>query len=83
MTFADIIDLWPSIEALADDIGAPYERVRAWRHRSSVRAVHFAAIAAAAEKRGLSQVTIGALVAAAAKSGSSPGASRFDHHVAA
>lgn len=35
-TFGDVIDLWPTAKDFADDIGAPYGSVRAWKSRGSI-----------------------------------------------
>lgn len=37
-TFRDIIELWPSPDALAGELGAKAETVRKWRQRESIPA---------------------------------------------
>lgn len=37
-TFRDIIDLWPSPDALAGEVGSKAETVRKWRQRDSIPA---------------------------------------------
>jgi hypothetical protein len=53
-SFSDLIDLWPSVEDFASDIGVPFHTARNWRARNSIPAYRWAAVVAAAKKRHLS-----------------------------
>lgn len=55
-SFADVVSLWPSIAAFADDVGASPDRARKWIARRSIPAEWFTSVMAAAHKRGLRQV---------------------------
>jgi hypothetical protein len=84
-TFRDIIDLWPTIAALADDLGLKYDRVAQWAKRDSIPGPFFADVARAAKGRDI-KVSVEDLVRAAALSqghghqghGVSPGNSHKD-----
>ena len=52
-SFRDVIDLWPSRLAFADDLGVAVDRVHKWAQIGGVRAEFFAAILDSAERRGL------------------------------
>ena len=69
MTFAAIIELWPTIAEFAVDVGVPYERAKMWRARNSIRAEHFEAIIKAAKARGFHGVTAETLTEAASAAG--------------
>jgi hypothetical protein len=60
-TFADVIDKFPSAEALATEIGEKGVTVRAWRQRKSVPPRYWSAIANAAQRNGIEGVTVEAL----------------------
>jgi len=84
-TFRDIIDLWPTIAALADDLGLKYDRVAQWAKRDSIPGPFFADVARAAKGRDI-KVSVEDLVRAAALSqghshqghGVSPGGAHKD-----
>jgi hypothetical protein len=65
-TYADIIGLWPSAEALGDDIGESGVTVRAWRNRNSIPAYRWLDIVKAADARGIEGVSLDALARIAA-----------------
>lgn len=46
-TFRDIIELWPSPDAMAADIGARVEAVRKWKQRDSIPADWWTAVVSA------------------------------------
>lgn len=48
-----IFALWPSVAALASDIGEPYPTVNAWKQRGSIPAKHDIKLVSAAEARGI------------------------------
>lgn len=76
-SFADVIALWPSAEALAADLSLRGVTVRQWRNRNSIPAAYWGEIVAAAEARGATGLSLDVLakIAAAAKAGQVPSAS--------
>lgn len=50
-SFAEIIDLWPSIEEFASDVGVPFHTARNWRARGSIPAYRWAAIIDSGRRR--------------------------------
>ena len=52
-TACQIIARWPSVAALAEDIGVPRHIVYRWRLRDSIAAEHDVALVAAAKRRGV------------------------------
>lgn len=56
-SFRDIIELWPSIGAFADDIGVKYVTAQVMKHRDSIDADHWVAVVDAAKKRGHAGIT--------------------------
>ncbi|MFC3071512.1 hypothetical protein [Shinella pollutisoli] len=58
MTHADIINLWPSLTAFAQDLGVPYVTAKAMRRRGSIPATYWVRLVDHAERRGLHGVTI-------------------------
>ncbi len=48
-----VIDLWPSAEALADDLDEKGVTVRAWKQRENIPADRDLKLIAAASKRGI------------------------------
>ena len=68
-TFADIINLWPTAEELARDLGVTGLVVRAWRNRESIPAEYWTAIAEAARKRKIRGVTLELFAGLAARRG--------------
>lgn len=67
-SFQDIIALWGTPSALADDLEEPSRRVWAWKERNSIPARYWVAVVSAAEKRGLEGVTYDVLAEIAAAS---------------
>jgi hypothetical protein len=49
----DIIQLWPSLEAFAEDAGVPVGLVRVWKTRKSIPADRWALIERAARRRSI------------------------------
>jgi len=56
-TFSDIIGLWPSVGALAAEVGVSTDRVRKWAERDSIPGEWFSAVTNAARERGMDSVT--------------------------
>lgn len=50
--FSPLLSRWPSLAALASDLGVDYERVKKWRQRDSVPAEYWPGLVAAASERG-------------------------------
>ncbi len=57
-THADIIQAWPSLSELAEDMNLPYINCRMWRYRSSIPSKHWLPLALAAKKRGIRGITL-------------------------
>lgn len=53
----DIIALWPSVEAFAEDAGVSIGLARVWKTRKSIPADRWALIEAGAQKRGIPGAT--------------------------
>lgn len=53
MSHSNIIELWPSLDALSSDVGAKVETVRKWKQRGRIPARHWVAVADAAKGRKL------------------------------
>ncbi len=51
MEHAEICNLWPSISALADDMGEKAASVYKWRERNRIPPEHWQALVAKARKR--------------------------------
>lgn len=65
-TFQEILDYWPSLRALADDLEVGIYRVRKWRARNSIPPEHWTAVVTAARARALPvELVILARIAAA------------------
>lgn len=54
MDYRAIINQWPSVAALAADIGMKQDSVRKWKERNRIPADRWADVEAAAKRRGLS-----------------------------
>lgn len=67
-TFADVINLWPSAVALAEDVGVKEVTARAWRARG-IPAEYWTGVVAAALVRGFEGVTLELLAELAAAQG--------------
>ena len=48
-----VIELWPTAEALAEDISTSVNTVRGWKRRRSIPVWDWSRVIAAAERRGL------------------------------
>jgi len=74
-TFADLIKMWPSTKALADDLPIdavdPQVTIRAWRNRNNIRPVWWPDIISSAEAREIEGVDVYALLDLAVKSAKS------------
>lgn len=57
-TFAQIISLWPTISALADDIGVQYVTAQAMARRERIPSRYWNALVAGAQRRGFVGVTL-------------------------
>lgn len=55
--FAQLIDLWPSVAALADDLDEKYPTVAAWKQRGSIPPDYWDRLIPAATKRGIRGVS--------------------------
>lgn len=66
MTHANLIDLWPSLSAFADDMGIPYGTAKAMRRRNSIPSSYWALAVSKAQSRGIRNVSLEALTAAVA-----------------
>ncbi|MGI9338344.1 MAG: carph-isopro domain-containing protein [Gammaproteobacteria bacterium] len=53
-SFKQIVDLWPSVNALADDLGESPAAVYKWRTRNNIPVNHWLTLIEAGEKRGFS-----------------------------
>ena len=61
-TVSDLIDKWPSMQALADDLGhRNASTVSSWKIRGSIHHRNWPSIIAAAKKRGISGVNLASL----------------------
>lgn len=60
-TFADVIDRFPSAEALGALIGKKGVTVRQWRYRNSIPVGHWVDVAQAAQESGFDDITVDAL----------------------
>lgn len=65
MTFPEIISRWPTLQALASDLGLPVKNVRRWRDLGSIPAEWFVAVVEAARARGFDDVDLVTVAAAA------------------
>lgn len=66
-TFVAVIDRWPTMVAMAADIGTRQGVVNQWRNRDSIQAKWFPAIVGAARQRGFPEITHELLAEIAAK----------------
>jgi hypothetical protein len=51
--FVEVIDQWPTVTALAEDIGEKLETVRKWKTRRRIPSHRWLAVAKAARSRGI------------------------------
>lgn len=57
-TFAAVIGLWPTAEALAGDLGLGGVTVRAWRNRNSIPPEYWRPLIAAGGGRGIEGLSL-------------------------
>lgn len=65
-THRDIINVWPTLAAFAEDLGIPYETAKGMRARGSIDGRYWADVVTAAGNRGFAAVTLEALAEVAA-----------------
>lgn len=53
----ELIDRWPTIIEMAQDIGMSVDNLRVYKSRNSIRAEWFCAIVEAAKSRGYTEIT--------------------------
>ena len=58
MSHSDVINLWPSLGAFAQDIGVPYVTAKAMRRRGSIPAPYWLLVVSRAREREISGVTV-------------------------
>jgi hypothetical protein len=58
MTHADIINLWPSLSAFAEDIGVPYVTAKAMRRRGSIPSGYWTQVVKCASDRLICNVSL-------------------------
>lgn len=66
MSHTDLINLWPSLSAFAEDIAIQYGTAKAMRRRNSIPPTHWPAMVAKAKARKIKGVSLEALTLAAA-----------------
>lgn len=66
MTHSDIIDLWPSLAAFANDLAVPYGTAKAMRRRNSIPAQYWNLVTARATLRSIEGVGLQELADAVA-----------------
>ena len=52
-TFEDVINLWPSLIDMAEDLQVEYETVRQWKRRNRIPQEYFFLLRRVAHERGL------------------------------
>lgn len=57
-SFAEVIDRWPSMQALADDLGVPYTRVQVMKHRGRISADYWMDLVSAAKRRKIDGINL-------------------------
>ncbi len=57
-SFPELLKLWPTISALAEDLGVKYLTARGWQQRGAVPAEYWLGLVASAEKRDIEGVTL-------------------------
>jgi len=50
-THPEIIELWPSVNEFAEDVGTSPNLVRCWKHRKSIPAPYWTPLVTAAQDR--------------------------------
>ena len=67
MTHSDLIDLWPSLSAFADDLGVAYGTAKAMRRRGSILPEYWLRVVDAAAENKISGVSLEVLAIAVAR----------------
>lgn len=57
-TISDVLERWPSLACIAEDLSLPDSTVRSWLARRYIPSLHFAALIASATKRDVGGVSI-------------------------
>jgi len=57
-SFRSIIDLWPSLQAFADDLGVKYVTAQLMRHRDSIASKHWRQTVTSAHRRKIPGVSL-------------------------
>lgn len=57
-SFRDVIAAWPRLKDFAADIGVTENYAAQMKHKDMIRAPYFAAVVAAASRRGLDGITL-------------------------
>lgn len=65
-SFAEIIALWPTVAAFADDVGVKYPTAASWEQRNTLPSDIWEDVVLAAADRGFEGVTLERLAAIAA-----------------
>lgn len=65
MKHSDVINLWPSLGAFAEDIGVQYGTAKAMRRRGSIPANRWIVVVEKAAERGITGVSLEVLAFAA------------------
>lgn len=58
ITISDLLERWPSLACIAEDLALPNSTVRSWLARQYIPSLHFTALIASAAKREVSGVSI-------------------------
>lgn len=66
-THAEILGLWPSLNDVANDVGARIVAVRKWRARNNIPAEYWLPLVQAAHRRNIRGVTLEILARIAAR----------------
>lgn len=77
-SFVSIVELWPSAEAMALDLGETGTNVRAWKYRNKIPDLYWVRLVGAARRRGFHQVTYEKLARLAATSAGRANKPRHD-----
>jgi hypothetical protein len=66
-SFADVINLWPSLSRFAADVGVSYGVAKQWRRRNSIPSERWAELLWAAELRAIDGLSANLLTKIAAR----------------
>lgn len=58
MTFASVIDLWPTLKDLADDAGCGISAVKQWKSRDRIPGEYWLRCELGARRRGIPNITV-------------------------